>query len=114
MHVARIAQEEGVRLYSLGTETNNLFRTRSGGDWPNHYGAQLKDMVRRVRAVYWRLCGAGGYGPAPPRSAAPSWVGASASGSVYWISTAPGQSAGMNGHTAGRPRHLLLVRHRNA
>ena len=29
-------------------------------------------------------------------------------------STASGQSAGMNGHTAGRPRHLLLVRHKNA
>ena len=33
----------------------------------------------------WRPCGAGAYGPGPPRSAAPSWVGASASGSVYWI-----------------------------
>ena len=31
----------------------------------------------------WRPCGAGGYGPL--RSAAPSWVGASASASVHWI-----------------------------
>ena len=52
VHVARIAQEEGVRLYSLGTETDNLFRTRSGDYWPNHYGAELKEMVQRVRAVF--------------------------------------------------------------
>ena len=36
VHFARIAQEEGVRMYSLGTETDRLFRTRSGGDyWTN-------------------------------------------------------------------------------
>ena len=55
VRVARIAQEAGVRLFSLGTETDNLFRTRSGGDWPNHYGEELKQMVRSVREVYGGL-----------------------------------------------------------
>ena len=40
-------------MYSLGTETERLFRTRSGGDyWVNHFGPQLRSMVDRVRAVY--------------------------------------------------------------
>ena len=52
VHFARIAEEEGVRLYSLGTETERLFRTRAGGYWPNHFRAELQAMVRRVRAVY--------------------------------------------------------------
>ena len=53
VHFARLAEEEGVRLYSLGTETDRLFRTRSGGDhWPNDFGQELKSMVARVRAVY--------------------------------------------------------------
>ena len=53
VHFARIAEEEGVRLYSLGTETERLFRTRAGGElWPNHFRAELQAMVRRVRAVY--------------------------------------------------------------
>ena len=53
VHFARIAEEEGARLYSLGTETDRLFRTRSGGGhWPNHFRQELETMVRRVRAVY--------------------------------------------------------------
>ncbi len=53
VHFARLAEEEGVRLYSLGTETDRLFRTRAGGDhWPNDFGQELKAMVARVRAVY--------------------------------------------------------------
>ena len=52
VHFARIAEEEGVRLYSLGTETDRLFRTRSGGYWPNHFREELQAMVRRVREVY--------------------------------------------------------------
>ena len=51
-YYARMAEEEGVRLYSLGTETERLFRTRSGGRWPNDFGQELRAMVRRVRAVY--------------------------------------------------------------
>ena len=52
VHFARIAEEEGVRLFSLGTEVERLFRTRSGGYWPNHFKEELETMVRRVREVY--------------------------------------------------------------
>ena len=52
VHFARIAEEEGVRLFSLGTEIERLFRTRSGGYWPNHFREELETMVRRVREVY--------------------------------------------------------------
>ena len=54
VHYARIAQEEGVRMYSLGTETDNLFRTRSeGGDcWSYHFARELSRMVESVRHVY--------------------------------------------------------------
>ena len=53
IHFASIAAEEGVRMYSLGTETDRLFRTRPGGDyWINHFGTELQSMVDRVRAVY--------------------------------------------------------------
>ena len=53
VHFAQIAEEEGVRLFSLGTETENLFRTRSGGHyWPNHFKQELQSMVDSVREVY--------------------------------------------------------------
>ena len=54
VHFARIAEEEGVRLFSLGTEVDRLFRTRSG-DWPNHFKEELETMVMRVREVYTGL-----------------------------------------------------------
>ena len=52
VHFARIAEEEGVRIFSLGTETERLFRTRSGGYWPNHFRQELQTMVSAVREVY--------------------------------------------------------------
>jgi hypothetical protein len=54
VHFATIAQDEGVSLYSLGTETECLFRTRSddGTDWPNNFRTQLESMVSAVRNVY--------------------------------------------------------------
>ena len=55
VHFARIAEEEGARLYSLGTETDRLFRTRSGGYMTNDYRRELESMVNRVRAVYTGL-----------------------------------------------------------
>ena len=56
VHIATIAEEEGVRLYSLGTETDRLFRTRSGGDYfINDFRQELGSMVDRVRAVYGGL-----------------------------------------------------------
>ena len=52
VHVATLAEEEGVRLFSLGTETDRLFRTRPGGYFANDFGAELRSMVDRVRTVY--------------------------------------------------------------
>ena len=53
VHFSRIAEEEGVRLYSLGTETDRLFRTRAGGyQWTNHFRVELASMVESVRDVY--------------------------------------------------------------
>ena len=52
VHVATLAAEEGVRLFSLGTETDRLFRTRPGGHFANDFGAELRSMVDRVRTVY--------------------------------------------------------------
>ena len=61
VHYAEIAEENGVGMYSLGTETDALFRTRAGDSsdpsryWTNHFGRQLRTMVDRVRAVYGGL-----------------------------------------------------------
>ena len=56
VYYAQIAQEEGVGLYSLGTEEASLFRTRAGGGgaepWTNHFREELQSMVARVREVY--------------------------------------------------------------
>lgn len=50
---ARMSQAAGVELYSLGTETENLFRTRPGtGSYTNHFGNELRAMVAAVRQVY--------------------------------------------------------------
>ncbi|MYD86223.1 MAG: hypothetical protein F4Y14_08615 [Acidobacteria bacterium] len=56
VHFATIAEEEGVRLYSLGTETDRLFRTRYGGHyWTNDFSRELRAMVEQVRTVYGGL-----------------------------------------------------------
>ena len=52
VHFARLAEEEGARMFSLGTETERLFRTRSGGRWSNHFRDELEEMVTRVREVF--------------------------------------------------------------
>ena len=52
VHFARIAEAEGVGLFSLGTEVERLFRTRSGGYFTNHFGEELETLVSRVREVY--------------------------------------------------------------
>ena len=53
VHIARIAQEEGVRMYSLGTETDGLFRSRAGGAHrSNHFLPELRTLVDRVRAEF--------------------------------------------------------------
>ena len=52
IYFAKIAQQENVEMFSLGTETERLFRTRSGGYWPNDFGNELKTMVGNVRKIY--------------------------------------------------------------
>ena len=61
VHFGRIAEDEGVGLYSLGTETDRLFRSRpdpvdptrpGSGYMHNDFGDELRTMVDRVRAVY--------------------------------------------------------------
>lgn len=52
VHFARIAQESGVELYSIGTETEQLFRSRSDADHPNHFKDQIMTMVKETRQVY--------------------------------------------------------------
>ena len=52
VHLATLAKEEGVRMFSLGTETDRLFRTRPGGYFVNDFGAELRSLVDRVRVVY--------------------------------------------------------------
>lgn len=53
LHFARIAQAEDVRMFSIGTETPNLFRTRAGGGYfVNDFAQQLRTLVERVRSVY--------------------------------------------------------------
>ena len=53
----RLAEEEDVRMFSLGKANPYLFRTRAGGGgqdgpWPNHFRQELNAMVGRVRDVY--------------------------------------------------------------
>ena len=58
VHFAKIAQQEGVRMYSLGTATERLFRTRPSHlwqSWTNDFRQQLEAMVRRVRFEYHGL-----------------------------------------------------------
>lgn len=52
IHVATLAEEEGVRMFSLGTETDRLFRTRTNEYFMNDFAPELRSMVDRVRAVY--------------------------------------------------------------
>lgn len=49
---ARLSQELGVAMYSLGTETDWLFRARATAALPVHFGTELRQMVSQVRAVY--------------------------------------------------------------
>ena len=55
VQIVTICEEEGVRMYSLGNETERLFRTRPVGYWRNDFGDELREMVRQVRAVYGGL-----------------------------------------------------------
>jgi glycosyl hydrolase family 113 len=49
---ATICQQVGVEMFSLGTETERLFRTRPSNTWLNDFHTQLGQLVSAVRAVY--------------------------------------------------------------
>src|SRR5207237_8295166 len=49
---ATLCEETGVEMFSLGTETDHLFRTRTSTTWKNHFAIQLTQMVGAVRAAY--------------------------------------------------------------
>lgn len=49
---ARMSQQAGVDLYSLGTETEYLFRARSTPNTGNDFGVELRQMMTEVRAAY--------------------------------------------------------------
>ena len=52
-HFAALAEEAGVALFSLGTETDALFRSRPDpGYMSNDFGDELRSMVDRVRTVF--------------------------------------------------------------
>ncbi|MEO8848890.1 MAG: hypothetical protein ABI440_09725 [Casimicrobiaceae bacterium] len=50
-HYGALAQTLGVDMYSLGTETEQLWRTRATFA-PSHFRTQLQAMVNAVRGVY--------------------------------------------------------------
>jgi hypothetical protein len=52
VHFGELAEQEGVGLYSLGTETDRIFRTQPGDIGPNDYGDEIRAMVQAVRGVY--------------------------------------------------------------
>lgn len=52
MHFAQLAESLGVDMFSLGTESDGLFRTRENSTWPNHFRNELESMVAAVRSVY--------------------------------------------------------------
>jgi hypothetical protein len=49
---AAMAQQAGVQLYSVGTETDWLFRARAGGGTTTHFASELQALMTAVRAVY--------------------------------------------------------------
>lgn len=51
-HFARIAEEENVVMFSIGAETDRLFRTRVGGMFPNEFKNYIQSMVDSVRTNY--------------------------------------------------------------
>ncbi|MFC1949179.1 CARDB domain-containing protein [Chloroflexota bacterium] len=57
VHIAQIAEEEGAGMLTLGTETDRLFRSRTGGIWPNNYLPEMLTMAGAVRNVYSGMVG---------------------------------------------------------
>lgn len=52
VYFAALAERLGVEMYSLGTETERLFRTRADDRWKTEFLDELQAMVAAVRAEY--------------------------------------------------------------
>jgi hypothetical protein len=52
VYFATLAESLGVEMFSLGTETDGLFRTRTDINFPNHFKNEIQAMVSAVRNVY--------------------------------------------------------------
>jgi len=52
VYFATLAESLGVEMFSLGTETDGLFRTRTDINYSNHFKNELQAMVAAVRNVY--------------------------------------------------------------
>lgn len=51
-HIASICEIGNVDIFSLGTETERLFRTRTGGYWDNNYLNGLLEITDSARSVF--------------------------------------------------------------
>lgn len=51
-HVAALCEEEGVDIFSIGIETDRLFRTRSGPGFPNHFKNEIQNVIAEARKHY--------------------------------------------------------------
>lgn len=52
VYFAKIAEEEGVKMFAVGAETDRLFRTRSGGVGQNNFKDYIKALVDSVRKYF--------------------------------------------------------------
>lgn len=52
VYYAKIAEREGVKMLNVGTETDRLFRTRSGGVGQNNFKDYIKAMVDSARKYF--------------------------------------------------------------
>lgn len=52
VYFAKIAEREGVKMFNVGTETDRLFRTRSGGVGSNNFKDYIKALVDSVRKYF--------------------------------------------------------------
>jgi len=52
VYFAKIAEQEGVKMFAVGAETDRLFRTRAGGLFSNHFKDYIKALVDSVRKYF--------------------------------------------------------------
>lgn len=52
VYFAKIAQQEGVKMFAVGAETDRLFRSRAGGGFTNHFQSQIKALVDSVKKYF--------------------------------------------------------------